>query len=67
MALSSLAYAEDRPAVPDGNKNEQAAITKVINAPNDTPLDQVPEPSTESMILIGVGGIGLAMKLRKRV
>jgi hypothetical protein len=65
VALGSIAHAQDLVAS-DTNKNAQKSVPTVIIASNDTPLDQVPEPSTGSLILLGLGGACLAMKLRKR-
>jgi len=65
-ASVSLAQAD---AVSNGGKKVSQSIATVIttsNSPASTPLDQVPEPSTGSLILLGLGSVALAMKLRKR-
>jgi hypothetical protein len=68
-ASASLAQAKDTYVVSNGNAKAPQSIATVIAASNSaasTPLDQVPEPSTGSLILLGLGGVALAMKLRKR-
>jgi PEP-CTERM motif-containing protein len=65
-ASISLAQAD---VVSHGDKKAPQSIATVITTsdnPATTPLDQVPEPSTGSLILIGLGSVGLAMKLRKQ-
>jgi hypothetical protein len=65
-ASASLAQAD---VVSHGDTKAPHSIATVIatsNSPASTPLDQVPEPSTGSLILLGLGGVALAMKLRKR-
>ena len=65
IALGSMAYAQDL-SVSDSGKTGQKAISKAIVIPEDRPLEPVPEPSTGSLIMLGLGGVGLAMKLRQR-
>ena len=57
----SMAQGKDIPA--SGSGGNTAAAQNAITTPNDTPL--VPEPSAGSLILLSLGGIVLAMKLRK--
>ena len=65
-ALGSVADGKDFSVSDAGDKEGNQASSKVITPANNRPLDPVPEPSTGSLILLGLGGTGLAMKLRKR-
>ena len=62
----SLAHGRDFSVSNAGNKNAKQVSSTVITPANNRPLDPIPEPSTGSLILLGVGGVVLAMKLRKR-
>jgi hypothetical protein len=62
LVFVSLAHAETSYVVTDGNKK----ATRSFTADATPPLDPVPEPSGISLILLGLGGVGLALKLRKR-
>jgi hypothetical protein len=66
VALGSVAYAQDLEVASDTNKTGHHSFPTVISTANNRPLYPVPEPSTGSLILLGLGGVGLAMKLRKR-
>jgi len=66
VALGSLAHGQDLSVSDAGDKNVHQSSSTVITPPNNRPLAPVPEPSAGSLILLGLGGVGLAMKLRKR-
>jgi hypothetical protein len=56
-----VAHGQDISISQHGDNVKQAATSNTTPAP----LIPIPEPSTESLILLSLGGIGLAMKLRK--
>jgi len=64
LALASVGHAQNPVAI-DTNK---AGPTLNVDEANAAPrsFDPVPEPSTGSVILLGLGGVGLALYLRKR-
>jgi hypothetical protein len=66
VASASLAQADVVSHVDKKAPQTIATVIATSNNPASTPLDQVPEPSTGSLILIGLGSVGLAMKLRKQ-
>jgi hypothetical protein len=59
-----MAHAQNLYVAADGNKTQ--SIPTDITTPPGQHLEPVPEPSAASLILLGLGGVGLAMKLRKR-
>lgn len=66
VALGSLAHAQDPSVISYTDKHGHKSTIPVITAPDAQALNPVPEPSAGSLILFSLGGIGLALKLRKR-
>ena len=66
VALGSVAHGQDFSVSDAGDKNVKQFSPTVITTANNRPFDPVPEPSTGSLILLALGSVGLAMKLRKR-
>ncbi len=66
IAIGSLAHGQDLSVSTAGDKTGRQSSSMVITPPNDRPLVPVPEPSAGSLILLGLGSVGLAMKLRKQ-
>jgi hypothetical protein len=64
LALGSVVHGQDM-YVSDGDKNGKQSSSAVDTPSNNRPLDPVPEPSTGSLILLGLGGVALAVKLRR--
>jgi hypothetical protein len=65
-AQGSMAGAREISVSDAGDKNVKQVSSLTITTSNNRPFDPVPEPSTGSLILLGLGCVGLAMKLRKR-
>ena len=66
VAFGSIARAQDAYVAVDGDKKAPQSVPTDVAPSNVRPFDPVPEPSTVSLILLGLGTAGLAMKLRKR-
>ena len=64
VALGTIARGEDIHVSNHGDKQAAHPVATY----NEPPIkaDSVPEPSTGSLILLSLGGLGLALKLRKR-
>ena len=60
-----LAHGHDISLSRTGDNVKQDSQKSVT--PSAAPLSPVPEPSAASLILLSLGGVGLAMKLRKRI
>ena len=67
ITIGSFARAQGPASSNDGKKTVAPApsLPALVSAPNTPALMPVPEPSAGAMILLGLGGVGLAMKLRR--
>jgi hypothetical protein len=63
LAFGSILHAETAYVVTDADKNATAKAASDVTVP---PLTPVPEPSATSLILLGLGGVALGVRLRKR-
>ena len=67
ISIGSFAHGQASTSTNDGKKPPAPApsLPALVSAPNTPALMPIPEPSAGAMILLGLGGVGLAMKLRK--
>ena len=65
ITIGSFARAQGTTTTNDGKKKAATSLPALVSAPNTPALMPVPEPSAGAMILLGLGGVSLGMKLRK--
>jgi len=65
-AIGSLAHAQGPSGAQEGKKTATPTLPTLTTPANAATFNPVPEPSAESLILIGLGCAGLALRLRKR-
>jgi hypothetical protein len=68
MGLGSLAKAESYTVSEKGSDNGKKTAPAVIIPANgkEDSLVPIPEPSTGSLILLSLGGVGLTLMMRRR-